>query len=232
MKDIAKLFGGILLVFIAVMLIRPVFIKKFSWFFDMTVQDTFSFIMLLLTLLMLIMMWVTIMENNKASLEQINTIKSATIEQIQAIKDATKEHINRIEDFEKKSNKALLSALILEYEENLRQVNYVLKEEKTCVDTKCGDIPLLVISNEAYQAVLDKGIITNEVLINKIVRVYTSFKLYQNYIDAAKQAASRNDYMIKASNLSMLIKIIKDNHAATVEALEELLKFKKDQYGE
>lgn len=229
MKDSIKIVLAIILIVVAGLLMRTSLIKYIQKS-NISAQDSLGIVMITLNILMLFFMVQTILENNRSSMAQIKAIDVSTTKQIEAIKTVTQNHINALEEFERKSKDALLSALILEYKENVHQMQYILEQEKIWIDPKNTDAPMSIFSCEAYQANLNKGTIDDADWIDVLVRVYTSFKLYQSYVDAVKININSGNITAKVANLNTLMKHIRHNLNDTIRFQKEMLNYKNAHY--
>jgi hypothetical protein len=226
MKDYARVILAIALVAGGIFIMKDHFFRYISRVLNIAFQEAISLGMLMLTIVMLIVMFLTIWANNKASLEQINAIKLATLEHIGAIKNSTQAYIDNFKDEERRRKDALLSALILEYTENIRWVNDTIGKEKELTDEgKDGKVALAVFSDEAYQANLQNATIDNPTLLDKIVQLYSAFKLFQNFLDTANKpfisSASR------AKTLGNLIRQMKENLDNIMALREEIINYRR-----
>lgn len=87
-----------------------------------------------------------------------------------------------------------------------------------------------IFSCEAYQANLNKGTIDDADWIDVLVRVYTSFKLYQSYVDAVKININSGNITAKVANLNTLMKHIRHNLNDTIRFQKEMLNYKNAHY--
>ena len=224
--DALKIIIMALMMIVALIIGAAPMARYLSKSLDVTIQDSVGIIVLILNFLAIVVMIITIYANNKSSADQINTIKNATSAQIDAIKAATQNHINLLEEFERKSRDTLLCALILEYKENLHQMKYILEHEKEWCDLKNTKAPMSIFSCEAYQANLNRGTIDDVSWIDVLVRVYTSFKLYQSYVDAVKNNIADGNFTAKVDNLNTLMEHIRHNLDDTVRFQEVIIEYK------
>lgn len=189
-------------------------------------QESLNFFMLISNFIVIVIMVLAILFSHESSKEQILTIKDTTMRQIKTIKRATQNHIDKIEETTKRSKKALLSAFLLEYKENHRNIKEIISYEKQYADnTEQGKIPQNIFSFEAYQANLNNVTIDNPELLDKIVQVYSGLKLFQSFIAMAKapmlSRSSCADYLRTA------IDMMKENLIQIENIYEEILEYKK-----
>ncbi|MCX5698184.1 MAG: hypothetical protein NTX01_00575 [Candidatus Omnitrophica bacterium] len=224
MADTLRIVAMALMVIIALFIGAAPIARYFSKSLNITTQDSISIIILILNFLAILVMIITIYANNKSSMEQINTIKNATVDQINAIKMATQNYIDKNEEFNKNKRKALLSALLLEFKENIRWVKDTIVLENELTDESIsGRVALAVFSSEAYQANLQNATIDDAKLLDRLVQVYSAFKLFQNFLDTANKPMISSQS--RAQTLSGLIKQLKENQNSLEGILVELLKY-------
>lgn len=231
MSDIAKFSIGLIIIISGVLVIWIPLSRYIAKLLNATIQDaaTISIVMLILNILALVIMVITIFANNKSSMDQIRAIKVSTMEQIGAIKTATQDHINKIEQFDKRSKGALLDALIVEYSDNLVNINDILKHEKEyCDETEKGRIAYNIFINEAFKANLINATIDNSELLHKIVRVYMILQFYQVRMESARTPNLNSNARVE--NFNIIIKSIKDNLERFKLLKEEIIQYKESHY--
>lgn len=193
-----RLATALIFFLIAILLGMPPLLKHISRTFNFSTQESFSAIMLLTNLFVIGLMILSILFNNESTRRQIDAVKYATLEQIATIEKTTREHLDNIENADKQRKSALLSALLLEYKENIRNIEEIVGNEEMYVDpTDKGGIPHNKFSFEAYQANLNNATIDDNVLIDKIVQVYSGLKLWQAFLDMAKTSMLSKESRVK-----------------------------------
>jgi len=183
---------------------------------------------LLINLMMISLMIYSISVSYEIFNRQLIVSKEDTLCQIEALRNSTREHINKIEEFEKKSKEALLVALILEYKENIRNMNEIVSKEAEYVDETKSSVPNNKFSFEAYQANLNNATIDSATLLDKIVQIYNYFKLSQSFMDLAKTSNISNEARVE--NLRRAINMMKDNRDLFKKILIEMAEYREKTY--
>ena len=229
MNDMIRIGTAFIVGVIALFLGLPPLIKHFYKIFGPSTQEHLGIAMLLTNLIAIIIMVGAILFNNISSAKQISAIKSTTTEQVNAIKNAAQSYIDTMQKFDKDSKKALLSALLLEYESNLGFIKQFISKEKLYADEKGTSVSVHEFSFEAYQANLNNATIDDSSLLNKMVAIYGTLKVEQNRIDlAALPGIPRCD---RVASLKKAIKEMK-NAMPHFEALREDISKYKERFSE
>ncbi|MDD5130758.1 MAG: hypothetical protein PHS66_06925 [Candidatus Omnitrophica bacterium] len=218
MNDAVRLAISIILIAIVAFLGFPSLVRVFSNIFKISLLEAVSIVTLLSNFIMIAIMIVTIFVSNQSSLEQINSIKNST-----------QVYINKTEEFNTMTKDALMSALLLEYKDNLRQAQEIVDSENLYIQQTSDSFPFNVFSHEAYQANLNNATFNDPVLLEKIVQAYAAFKLFQNFLDSSKLPQMTKEY--RRSNIAKLIKMIKENLTVFLAIEQEIISYRKLRLG-
>jgi len=195
-------------------------IKQYSF---NSLTSAFNFTAILIMLLAIIL-------NYKVSNEHMKALRETTTEQITAIRDASQDYIENIEYSDRRRKEALLSALLVEYKENLRIVKDIIKKEEIYTDEKGRMIPYDIFSYEAYDANLNNGTIKDPALLDEVVKIYQVTKLYQRFLDTGMISNVSRDSVIKS--LGKAINTMKANLSLTEQIQAKIEKYKETYYSE
>lgn len=222
----------IILIYISIVLclVIPPFKRYISKTFNVSIQDVFGFLMLSLNCFAIIIMLITIDSGEKSSTAQIKTIKDATMDEIKAIKNATQDYISKLENQDKTTKSSLLSAMIIEYNNNILIMNDILKNEAAYTNTNEGKqyVGQYRFSYEALQANLNNGTISDSVLLDKVLKIYSITRFIQNYIDDARSPEISN--IGRANSYKDAIKKITLSQKLIETTLLEMIKYKQEHY--
>ncbi len=217
MNDLLKLAISIILISIGIFFGFSPLLKIFSAIFKISILESASIVTVLINFIMIFIMIITIFINNKSSREEIKSIK-----------ESTQTYINKTEEFNKRTKSALLSALLLEYKENIRLVKEVIAERDLYINQASENTPLTVFSFETYQANLNNATIDNPALLDPIVKIYSSFKLFQSYFEANKLPHQTKEF--RAQNMKKVIENMEANLSEYAKIEQEIISYKKSNY--
>ncbi len=217
MNDLFKLSVSIILISIGIFFGFPPLIKIFSAIFKVTISESTSIITVLINFIMIFIMIITIFISNKSSQEEIKSIK-----------ESTQSYINKTEEFNKKTKSALLSALLLEFKENIRLVRDTVADRDLYINQAAAYSPSIAFSFETYQANLNNATIDNYELLDQIVKVYSSFRIFQGIFEINKLPHQTKEFREK--NIKKVIENMEVNLNEYTKIEQEIASYKKSNY--
>lgn len=217
MNDLLKLAVSTILISIGIFFSFSPLLKMFSSMFKVSILESTSIVTVLINFIMIFIMIITIFITNKSSREQI-----------EGIKESTQTYINKTEEFNKKTKSALMSALLLEYKENIRLVRDIVDDSNLYIDQASLYSPSIAFSFESYQANLNNATIDNYALLDQIVKVYSSFRIFQGIFEINKLPHQTKEF--REENIKKVIENMRVNLNEYTKIEQEIASYRKSHY--